>query len=87
LIAAGAAGWLAPAPLKELHDSLVADHCEVTLKIFSREETASAQGHSDNPTLANEYIFDWLESRLTGGMTVGGVEHLRPGRSDIQDQL
>jgi len=87
LIAAGAAGWLAPAPLKELHDSLVADHREVTLKIFSREETASAQGHSDNPTLANEYIFDWLESRLTGGMTVGGVEHLRPGRSDIQDQL
>jgi len=87
LIAAGARGWLAPTPLKELHESLVADHREVTLKIFSKEETASAQGHADNPTLANEYIFDWLQSRLTGGMTVAPAALVRPGRSDIQDQL
>ena len=34
------------------------------LKVFSSEETAAAQGHADNPTLANEYIFDWIASRL-----------------------
>jgi len=25
------------------------------------------QGHADNPTLANEYIFDWIASRLRIG--------------------
>jgi hypothetical protein len=28
------------------------------------EETAATQGHVDNPTLANEYIFDWIAARL-----------------------
>jgi len=36
----------------------------VTLKIFTCEETAAAQGHADNPTLANEYIFDWIGAKL-----------------------
>jgi hypothetical protein len=22
------------------------------------------QGHADNPTLANEYVFDWIAARL-----------------------
>ena len=26
--------------------------------------TAAAQGHNDNPTLANEFIFDWVADRL-----------------------
>jgi hypothetical protein len=30
-------------------------------------ETAAMQGHADNPTLANEYIFDWVASRLRTG--------------------
>ena len=34
------------------------------LKVFTAAETGAAQGHADNPSLANEYIFDWLESRL-----------------------
>jgi hypothetical protein len=34
------------------------------LKVFTAEETGAAQAHADNPSLANEYIFDWLESRL-----------------------
>jgi dienelactone hydrolase len=87
LIAAGARGWLAPARLKELHQSLFAGRREVTLKIFSNEETAAAQGHSDNPTLANEYIFDWLASRLTGGRTDGPVAGVRLQSSDIENQL
>jgi hypothetical protein len=36
----------------------------VSLKIFSTGETAATQGHADNPTLANEYIFDWVATRL-----------------------
>jgi len=36
----------------------------VTLKIFTSEETAAAQGHADNPTLANEFIFDWVAGHL-----------------------
>jgi dienelactone hydrolase len=87
LIAAGARGWLAPARLRELHENLIANHREVTLKIFSREETAAAQGHSDNPTLANEYIFDWLASRLTGGMADGPAAGARLESSDIESQL
>jgi dienelactone hydrolase len=87
LIAAGARGWLAPARLKELHESLIADRRKVTLKIFSNEETAAAQGHSDNPTLANEYIFDWLACRLTGGMADGPAAGVRLESSDIESQL
>jgi hypothetical protein len=37
---------------------------DVTLKIFEAAETAAAQGHADNPALANEFIFDWLAARL-----------------------
>ena len=27
-------------------------------------ETAASEGHTDNPTLANEFIFDWISNRL-----------------------
>ena len=50
--------------MKELYDGLKADGRDVTLKIFTSEETAAAQGHADNTTLANEFIFDWIASRL-----------------------
>ena len=38
---------------------------DVTLKCFSAAETAASHAHWDNPTIANEYIFDWLSSRLS----------------------
>ena len=31
---------------------------------YQEKQTGAAQAHADNPSLANEYIFDWLESRL-----------------------
>jgi len=34
------------------------------LKIFTDEETASAPGQIDNPTLAKEFAFDWLRRKL-----------------------
>jgi hypothetical protein len=34
------------------------------LKVFTNEETASAPGQLDNPTLAKEFAFDWLRRKL-----------------------
>jgi hypothetical protein len=64
LISTGERGWLKAERVRELYDELQADGRDVTLKIFSCEETAAAQGHVDNPTLANEFIFDWIAARL-----------------------
>jgi dienelactone hydrolase len=64
LVCAGERGWLKAARVRELYDGLKRDGRDVALKIFTCEETAAAQGHADNPTLANEFIFDWLASRL-----------------------
>jgi pimeloyl-ACP methyl ester carboxylesterase len=64
LIAAGERGWLQPERVAELYEQLKAAGRDVTLKIFTNRETAATQGHADNPTLANEFIFDWIESRL-----------------------
>jgi hypothetical protein len=50
--------------VRELYGHLKAEGRDVTLKIFGNSETAAMQGHADNPTLANEYIFDWIASRL-----------------------
>ncbi len=64
LISTGERGWLKADRVRELYDGLKADRRDVTLKIFTSEETAAAHGHADNPTLANEFIFDWIASRL-----------------------
>jgi len=67
LITLGARGWLKTDRVTELADQLGVDRRDVTLKIFERAETAAAQGHIDNPTLANEFIFDWIAARLGAG--------------------
>jgi dienelactone hydrolase len=69
LISAGERGWLKAERVRELYDHLKADGRDVTLKIFSSGETAAAQGHADNPTLANEFIFDWVTTQL--GISAG----------------
>jgi Esterase FrsA-like len=38
------------------------------LKVFTDEETASAPGQLDNPTLAKEFAFDWLRRKLGSTM-------------------
>ena len=70
LISTGERGWLKAERVRELYDHLRTDGRDVTLKIFTSGETAAAQGHADNPTLANEYIFDWMAARL-------GIEPVR----------
>jgi dienelactone hydrolase len=64
LVTVGEKGWLESDRVIELTDQPRAEDRDLTLKIFRQRETASAQGHLDNPTLANEFIFDWIESRL-----------------------
>ncbi len=69
LIPAGERGWLEAERVRELYEGLKSGHRDVTLKIFKSEDTAAMQGHADNPTLANEYIFDWIAARLRGSAT------------------
>jgi dienelactone hydrolase len=64
LVTVGEKGWLESNRVVELTNQIRAEDRDLTLKIFRERETAAAQGHLDNPTLANEFIFDWIESRL-----------------------
>lgn len=64
LITAGERGWLKAERVHELYDRLKSGGRDVTLRMFTSDETADLQGHVDNPTLANEYIFDWISERL-----------------------
>jgi dienelactone hydrolase len=64
LITTGERSWLKAERVRQLYRQLKAGGRDVTLKIFAVSETAAMQAHVDNPTLANEYIFDWIASRL-----------------------
>ncbi|QPF86116.1 alpha/beta hydrolase [Bradyrhizobium genosp. L] len=64
LVTAAEGGWLLPNALIEFGNQLANIHHDARLVMFRRAETAAMQGHIDNPTLANELIFDWLEDRL-----------------------
>jgi dienelactone hydrolase len=67
LVTVGEQGWLKTDRVAELIGQLKTVHRDITLKIFENAETAAAQGHMDNPTLANEFIFDWIACRLRQG--------------------
>lgn len=73
LITLGELGWLEADWVRGLANKLTADHPDITLKVFKASETGAAQGHVDNPTLANEYIFDWIASRLNINAVAGPV--------------
>jgi hypothetical protein len=64
LITVGGQGWLQSGVVIDLFERLKSYHPDISLKIFESSETAAAQGHNDNPTLANEFIFDWIADRL-----------------------
>jgi dienelactone hydrolase len=64
LVTLGEHGWLEKDQVTLLFEQIKASHRDIELKIFRGSETAAAQGHADNPTLANEYIFDWISDRL-----------------------
>jgi dienelactone hydrolase len=64
LTTVGEHGWLEAERVRFLFEQLKKDQLDITLKIFTRAETADSQGHADNPTLANEFIFEWIADRL-----------------------
>ncbi|MGY2905612.1 alpha/beta hydrolase family protein [Bradyrhizobium sp. URHC0002] len=64
LITVGGEAWLESDVVTDLFERLKSHHPDISLKIFESSETAAAQGHCDNPTLANEFIFDWVADRL-----------------------
>jgi hypothetical protein len=66
LVAASERGGLRADRVAELTDRLRAGRRErdITLEIFEGREAAAGQGRFDNPTLANEFIFDWISSRI-----------------------
>jgi dienelactone hydrolase len=64
LVTAGENGWLEADRVFDLVNQLRTDRRDISLKIFPGSETASCQGHIDNPSLANEFIFDWIADRL-----------------------
>ena len=63
LIPARRRGGLEPERVQELVDWMRAGGRDVTLEMFGDGET-TAQGQADNPTLAGEFIFDWIEAQL-----------------------
>ncbi|MGY4289553.1 hypothetical protein ACVWXO_008819 [Bradyrhizobium sp. LM2.7] len=67
LITLGEDGWLKADRAREIVQNSRFGSSEIMLKVFTAAETGAAQSHADNPSLANEYIFDWLESRLGAG--------------------
>jgi len=63
LIPARRRGGLEPERVQELVGWMRAGGRDVTLEMFGDGET-TAQGQADNPTLAGEFIFDWIEAQL-----------------------
>src|SRR3954451_6689241 len=64
LITLGEGAWLKADRARQIVQTSRLGSSDVMLKVFTAAETGAAQAHADNPSLANEYIFDWLESRL-----------------------
>jgi hypothetical protein len=68
LITVGELGWLKVNRVAEIVRGLKADPLrDITMRSFGATETAAWQAHADNPTLANEFIFDWIASKLRSG--------------------
>jgi dienelactone hydrolase len=63
----------------DIHESCKRSGAPLALKVFSTEETAASPGHIDNPTLAKEFVFDWLRRKL------GSTERLAASVEDACD--
>jgi dienelactone hydrolase len=64
LVALGEHDWLDVEHVAQCCEALVAAGQDVELKIFSASETAASHAQQDNPTIGNEFIFDWIADRL-----------------------
>ena len=64
LMTFGEHDWLDARHATALCAALKDAGADVTLKVFAAAETAASHGQADNPTLGNEFVFDWIASRL-----------------------
>jgi acetyl esterase/lipase len=64
LMTIGQHDYIAVENAVEVHESCKRAGVPLALKVFSTEETAASPGHIDNPTLAKEFVFDWLRRKL-----------------------
>ncbi|WP_445491896.1 alpha/beta hydrolase family protein [Rhodopseudomonas sp. RCAM05734] len=66
LVTIGEHDWLDAGHVTGCCQALRASGLDIDLKIFTAAETAAGPGHVDNPTIGNEFIFDWIADRLRG---------------------
>jgi dienelactone hydrolase len=64
LVTIGERDWLDAGHVTRCCQALREGGLDIDLRIFSATETAAAPAHIDNPTIGNEFIFDWLSDRL-----------------------
>lgn len=64
LVPLGERDWLDAGHVRKCCEALAAGGHDVELKVFSAAETAASHAQRDNPTIANEFIFDWIADRL-----------------------
>jgi dienelactone hydrolase len=64
LITIGEHDWLPVDGVADLVEQLKRHNRDVSVRMFRSAETAASHGHSDNPTLVSEFVFDWLADRI-----------------------
>ncbi len=64
LVVFGERDWLDIGHATEMCRVLSEAGADITLKVFSAAETAASHAQTDNPTIGNEFIFDWIAGRL-----------------------
>ena len=70
LVTLGECDWLETNYAAKFYSYLKKSGIDISLKIFSAAETAASHAQIDNPTIGNEFIFDWIAARLgTSGAT------------------
>lgn len=64
LVALGEHDWLDAGHVTQCCDALALSGQQIDLKIFTASETAASHAQFDNPTIGNEFIFDWIADRI-----------------------
>jgi dienelactone hydrolase len=64
LVTLGECDWLEISHAAEFYSYLKEVGIDISLKIFLATETGASHAQIDNPTIANEFVFDWIAARL-----------------------
>jgi dienelactone hydrolase len=67
LVAMGERDWLDVDHVTECCRVMKQNGLDIELKIFRTSETVAPPAQIDNPTVGNEFIFDWIVDRLGSG--------------------